>query len=72
MVGLMLQDTLWRDNMIEELKQTLETMTKILTRTRIDITEYQKDMCILSYVVGKMQGKIDILERQEENKKAEG
>jgi len=68
MVGLMSQDILWRDNMYIEIKEQIQFMNEIVTRTRTDMVDYQKDMCMLAFIVGKINGLIEGFE----NKKAEG
>ena len=72
MVGLMLQDILWRDKMYVERKEQIKFMNSIVTRDREDIKDYQRDMCMLAFVVGKINGLIFCLENNKiENKKEE-
>lgn len=74
MVGLMLQDTLWRDKMYIEIKEQIKFMNDIVTRDRKDIQDYQKDMCMLAFIVGKINGLIYCFEnnnKMENIKKAE-
>lgn len=68
MVGLMLQDTLWRDKMYIEIKEQIKFMNDIVMRDREDIKDYQRDMCILAFIVGKING---LISRVENNEKAE-
>ena len=49
-----------------DFKKGIETMTEIVTRTRVDLSDYQKDMCLLAYIIGKMQGQIDVFEQEKE------
>lgn len=72
MVGLMLQDILWRDKVDAEIKEQIKFMNDIVTRDREDIKDYQRDMCMLAFVIGKINGLITRLENNKiENKKAE-
>ena len=49
-----------------DFKELVRDMSEILTRTRTGLIDYQKDMCVLAYLVGKMQGTIDVYESQVE------
>ena len=55
-----------------EIKEQIKFMNDIVTRDREDIKDYQRDMCMLAFVIGKINGLITRLENNKiENKKAE-
>lgn len=60
--------------MYEEIKEQIKFMNDIVTRDREDIKDYQRDMCILAFIVGKINGLISCFAENnkiENNKKAE-
>lgn len=55
-----------------EIKEQIKFMNEIVTRTRTDMVDYQKDMCTLAFIVGKINGLIECLEKEKSiDKKAE-
>lgn len=51
-----------------EIKEQIKFMNDIVMRDREDIKDYQRDMCMLAFIVGKINGLITCFEN---NKKAE-
>ena len=51
-----------------EIKEQIKLMNNIIMRDRKDIQDYQKDMCMLAFIVGKING---LITRFENNEKAE-
>lgn len=47
-----------------EIKEQIKFMNEIVTRTRTDMTDYQKDMCMLAFIVGKINGLIEGFENE--------
>jgi len=55
-----------------EIKEQIKFMNEIVTKTRTDISDYQKDMCMLAFIVGKINGLIEGFEQKAEIIKKEG
>ena len=50
-----------------EIKEQIKLMNNIIMRDRKDIQDYQKDMCMLAFIVGKINGLITCFENSVEN-----
>ena len=55
-----------------EIKEQLNFARDIVLRTRTDLTDYQKDMCVIAFIVGNLEGKIDLCLKEQESVKKEG
>lgn len=47
-----------------EIKEQVKFMNDIVTREREDFKDYQRDMCMLAFVVGKINGLIEGFENK--------
>lgn len=54
-----------------EIKEQIKFMNEIVTRTRTDMSDYQKDMCMLAFIVGKINGLIEVFEKGVVNEEKE-
>ena len=55
-----------------DVKQELRIIKDILLIPRTELSEYQKDTAVISYLIGRLEGKIELSMEQQENAKKEG